>query len=108
MIPPSEERVEKKAMIRNTRSRLMKLRLKAVEQREIVRTVVPLLCHYNENSVKIQPWLDEAESRSSPFLEKCGDDVVLLESADAIEARIFFMYASFKAPICLIFWHLSC
>ncbi|XP_065058384.1 uncharacterized protein LOC135686136 isoform X1 [Rhopilema esculentum] len=88
MIPPSEERVEKKAMIRDTRSRLMKLRLKAVEQREIFRTVVPLLCHYNENSVKIQPWLDEAESRSSPFLEKYGDDVVLLESADAIESLL--------------------
>ena len=74
-------------MIRDLRSRLMKLRLKVLEQREIYRLAVPLLCHYNENSLKIKLWLDEAESRSEAFIDKQSDDITLLEHADDAEVR---------------------
>ena len=91
MIPPSEERSEKKMMIRDTRSRIMRLRLKVVEQREILRLVVPLLCRYNEYSLRIKPWLDDAELKSQPFIDGYNDDNVLLEHADLVEVCFIFV-----------------
>ena len=87
MIPPCIERDDRKRMVRDLRSRQMKLRLRVLEQREIYRLVVPLLCHYNEHSLKIKPWLDEMEARSQPFIDKLEDDVVLLEHGDDAEVR---------------------
>ena len=91
MIPPSEERIEKKVMIRDTRSRIMRLRLKVVEHREILRLVVPMLCRYNEYSLKIKPWLDDAELKSQPFIDGYNDDNVLLEHADLIEVCVVIL-----------------
>lgn len=68
-------------MIRDTRSRLMKLRLRVLEQREIYRLAVPLLCRYSENSLKIKSWLDETDKRSQLYLD-VHDDIVLLQHAD--------------------------
>ena len=85
MIPPSEERKEKKAIIRDTRSRMMRLRLKVVEQHEILRLVVPMVCLYNEDSLKIKKWLQEAELKSKPFINAFNNDKVLLEHADLVE-----------------------
>ena len=97
MIPPSVARNEKKVMIRDTRSRIIKLRLKVVEQREILRLVVPMLCHYNEYSLKIKPWIDDAELKSQPFIDGYNDENVLLEHADLIEVcYIIFLDRMFE------------
>ena len=72
-------------MVRDLRSRLMSLRIKVLKHREIYRLVVPLLCHYNENSLKIQAWIDECETRSQKYIDKDDDDVLLLEHADEAE-----------------------
>ena len=89
MIPPCIERDDRKRMIRDLRSRQMKLRLRVLEQREIYRLAVPLLCRYNEHSLKIKPWLDEVEARSRTFIDKLDDDIILLEHGDDAEVRIF-------------------
>eukprot|EP00112_Aurelia_sp_Birch-Aquarium-sp1_P012350 Seg2598.4 transcript_id=Seg2598.4/GoldUCD/mRNA.D3Y31 product="Microtubule-actin cross-linking factor 1" protein_id=Seg2598.4/GoldUCD/D3Y31 len=85
MIPPSEERIAKKVMIRDTRSRMMRLRLKVVEQHEILRLVVPMLCLYNEDMLQIKQWLDNAELQSKAFINKFNNDNVLLENAHLVE-----------------------
>ena len=87
MIPPSEEREEKRVMIRDTRTRMMKLRLKVVEQHEILRLVVPMLCLYNEDSMKIKSWLQDAESKSKPFINALNNERMLVEHAGDIEVR---------------------
>jgi len=88
MIPPCSERDSRKCMVRDIRSRLMNLRIKVLKLREIYRLVVPLLCHYNEHSLKIQAWIDECETRSQKYIDKDDDDVLLLEHADEAEALL--------------------
>ena len=66
----------------------MRLRLKVVEQREIYRLAVPLLCHYCEHSLKIKSWLDETETRSRTYIDKHENDVTLLAHADETDVSI--------------------
>lgn len=108
MIPPCSERDEKKAMIRDTRSRLMRLRLRVLEQREVYRLAVPLLCHYSENSLKMKSWLDEGEERSQAYIDMHDNDIVLLQHADEIEVGArFSTFETIIKSVPLIFTHLS-
>lgn len=92
MVPPSELRAEKKSIICDARRRFVKFRLKVAEQREKFRIIVPLLCRYNEFSIQIKPWLDEAEIKSEKFIDKYDDDITLLENANEIEVSVLCFF----------------
>eukprot|EP00794_Sanderia_malayensis_P007439 gene7439-8261_t len=85
MIPPCDQRSEKKNLISDVRCRMVKLRLRIAEQRERFQLLVPLLCHHNEHSERIKSWLDESQSKSAPFIDKHDDDLTMLEYGDDIE-----------------------